>query len=122
MYSRVRVGRTLEYVLYPGVAYSRVCPTRVWRTLEYVLYPGVEYSRVRPTRVWRTLESMTSVAMDSRVQKFPRVRGGSYTGPRRQFLMVGAPIICRRAAEATLVCLIAVLHFHALHNFALTCC
>src|SRR6218665_1419503 len=56
--------------------YSRV---RVWRTLEYALpVCGVR----RPTRVWRTLESMvTAVAMDSRVQKLPRVRGGSYTGP-----------------------------------------
>src|SRR6218665_3818535 len=45
MYSRVRGGRTLEYVLpgcgilystpYPGVAHSRVRPTQVWRTLEY---------------------------------------------------------------------------------------
>src|SRR6218665_2476791 len=44
---------------------------------------GVLY-RVRPTRVWRTLESMvTAVAMDSRVQKLPRVRGGSYTGVTR---------------------------------------
>jgi len=36
---------------------------------------------VRPTLVWRTLESMVAaVAMDSRVKRFPRVRGGSYTG------------------------------------------
>jgi len=41
----------------------------------------VAYSGVCPTRVWRTLEFMvTAVAMDSRVQKLPRVRGGSYTG------------------------------------------
>ena len=39
------------------------------------------YSRVRLTRVRRTLESMvTAVAMNSRVQKLPRVRGVSYTG------------------------------------------
>src|SRR6218665_2628523 len=38
------------------------------------------YSRVRSTRVGRTLEYVvTAVAMDSRVQKLPRVRGGSYT-------------------------------------------
>jgi len=35
--------------------------------------------------VWRTLESMvTAVAMDSRVQKLLRVRGGSYTGVSRR--------------------------------------
>ena len=74
------VGRTLE-----SNTTKAEC-TRVWRTLDYVLrhstsYPGVTYSRVRPTLVWRTLESMvTSVATNSRVQKFPRVRGGSYTG------------------------------------------
>src|SRR6218665_3583826 len=34
-------------------------------------YPGVACSRVRPTRAWLTLESMvTTVAMDSRVQKW----------------------------------------------------
>ena len=49
MYSRVRVGRTLEYTSYQGVAYTKVRPTRVWRTLEYVLYP-----------VWRTLEYATT--------------------------------------------------------------
>src|SRR6218665_1637034 len=44
-------------------------------------YPGVVCSRVSSIRVWRTLESMvTAVAMESRVQKLPRVRGGSYTG------------------------------------------
>jgi len=48
-----------------------------------------------------------------------RIRGRC----RRRFLMVGAPpmppIIWRRAAEAMLVYLIAVLHFHALHDFAI---
>ena len=68
MYSRVQVRCTLEYVLpgcgvlystpYPGMAYCIVCPTRVGRTLEYVV---------------------TVVSMDARVQKLPRVRGGSYT-------------------------------------------
>src|SRR6218665_1110243 len=50
MYSRVRVERTLEYVL-PGcgILYSRSTP-----------YPGVAYSRVRRTRVWRTLEYATT--------------------------------------------------------------
>src|SRR6218665_573708 len=44
-------------------------------------YPGVVCSRVSSIRVWLTLESMvTAVAMESRVQKLPRVRGGSYTG------------------------------------------
>jgi len=39
--------------------------------------------RVRPTRVARTLEYVvTVVAMDSRVQKLPRVRGGSYKGTK----------------------------------------
>src|SRR6218665_3758418 len=51
MYSRVRVGRTLEYVLPQGVAYSRVGPTP---------YPGVVYYRVRSTKVWRTLEYATT--------------------------------------------------------------
>src|SRR6218665_2362452 len=38
------------------------------------------YSRIRTNRVWHTLESMvTAVAMDSKVQKLPGVRGGSYT-------------------------------------------
>ena len=58
MYSRVMVDRTLEYS-YPGVAYSRVGPARVGRALEYMV---------------------TALAMDSRVQKLHRVRGGSYTG------------------------------------------
>ena len=44
-------------------------------------YQGNTYSRVRPTRVERTLEYVvTSVAVDSRVQKLPRVCVGAYTG------------------------------------------
>src|SRR6218665_692326 len=35
MYSRIRVGRTLEYATTKDVAYCRVRPPRVWRTLEY---------------------------------------------------------------------------------------
>src|SRR6218665_301121 len=41
---------------------------------------------------------------------------------RRQFLMIGAPppaIICLRAADATLVYLIVLLHFYALHDIAI---
>src|SRR6218665_2640681 len=42
-------------------------------------YPGVAYSRVRPTQVWRTLEySTTKKECTLRVQKLPRVCGGSY--------------------------------------------
>src|SRR6218665_2495724 len=62
MYSRVRVRRTLEYVM-PGCGvYSRVRPTRMWRTLEYVLSGcGVAYYRVRHDQG----------RMYSRVQKLP---------------------------------------------------
>ena len=51
--------------------------------------------------------------------------------PRRQFVgaaadlfLIGAPppIICRRAADAMLVCLIILLHFYALHDFAINGC
>jgi len=45
-----------------------------------------------------------------------------YFGLPIQYLLVGAtppPIICRRVAEAMLVCLFALLHFHALHDFVL---
>src|SRR6218665_1881095 len=52
------------------VAYFRARPTRVWRTLEYAL-PGC---------TWHTLEYATTKDECAlyRVQKLPRVRGGSY--------------------------------------------
>src|SRR6218665_2068670 len=64
--------------------YSRVhgdcTPTRVWHTQEYVL-PG--YSKLRRSRLGPSLECLvTTVTMDSIVQKLHRVRGGSYTGAR----------------------------------------
>src|SRR6218665_2036056 len=56
--------------------------SRVWiHTLKYVL-PGVACSRVRPTRVWRILQYSTTkdeCALESK--SCLRVRGGSYTGP-----------------------------------------
>src|SRR6218665_694911 len=80
MYSRVRVWRTLEYIL-PGC-----------RVLLSTSYPGVVCSRVSSIRVWRTLESMvTAVAMDSCVQKLPRVRGGSSTGEAVEVFVNTAP-------------------------------
>src|SRR6218665_31727 len=46
-------------------------------------------------------------------------------GSRCRFLLVGPstppPIICRRAADPTLMCLI-VLHFYVLDDLAISCC
>ena len=57
----------------------------------------------------------------------PPLRRRHFFGRRSQFLMVGAPpplpIICRRAADALLICFVAFCCiFHALYDFATNCC
>ena len=93
MYCRVRVGRTLEYVLPgSGVGYSIVRPTRVWRTLEYVT-----------TKKYCTLESkscLESVAdptptAPTNFSAFSEKRGKSQIGEEmhRCFLGMDAPAL-----------------------------
>jgi len=69
----LRIGRTPPRLRQNVGPYCRV---RVGRTLEYTSYPGVAHSRVRPTRMWRPRLRKNVLY---RVQKLPRVRGGSYT-------------------------------------------
>src|SRR6218665_2283301 len=81
MYSRVLVGRTLECFLpgcgvlystfYPGVAYSKVRPTRVWRTLEYT-------QRLRKKCTLESKSCVDSVAAPTPASLCRRLRSGQF--------------------------------------------